>query len=191
MRFSDWSSDVCSSDLRAEDRVGAGREDLEIRGAAYRLAQLEAELAALALADPVLLHQTDLVGPLVELVEAVEQLLGEVGDLQEPLVELSPLDRRAGAPAPAVDHLLVGEHGHVDRIPVHLALLAIDETRLEEVEEQRLFVAVIIGLAGGEFPAPVEREAEALQLCPHGVDIGAGPGARSEEPTSELQSLMR
>src|SRR3546814_7979328 len=97
MRFSDWSSDVCSSDLRAEDRVGAGREDLEIRCAAYRLAQLEAELEALALADPVLLHQTDLVGPLVELVEAVEQLLGEVGDLPEPLVELSPLDRRAGA----------------------------------------------------------------------------------------------
>jgi hypothetical protein len=56
---------------------------------------------------------------LVERAEAVEQLLGEVGDLQEPLVELAPLDQRAGAPAAAVDHLLVGEHGHVDRVPVH------------------------------------------------------------------------
>src|SRR3546814_19127738 len=48
-------------EARAEDRVGAGREDLEIRCAAYRLAQLEAELEALALADPVLLDRKSVV----------------------------------------------------------------------------------------------------------------------------------
>ena len=97
-------------------------------------------------------------------VEAVEQLLGEIGDLQEPLVELAPLDRRARAPAAPVDHLLVGEHGHVDRVPIDLALLAVDEARLEQIEEQRLLVPVISGVAGGELAAPVEREAEPLQL---------------------------
>ena len=96
--------------------------------------------------------------------EPVEQLLGEIGDLEEPLAELAPLDQRARAPAAAVDHLLVGEHGHVDRVPIDLALLAIDQARLVKVEEQRLLVAVISGLAGGELAAPVEREAEPLQL---------------------------
>ena len=44
------------------------------------------------------------------------------GDLEEPLVELALLDQRARAPAAAVDHLLVGEHGLVDRVPVDRAL---------------------------------------------------------------------
>ena len=42
---------------------------------------------------------------------AVEQLVGIFGDLEEPLRQLALLHRRAGAPAAAVDHLLVGEHG--------------------------------------------------------------------------------
>ena len=43
----------------------------------------------------------------------------------------------------AVDHLLVGEHGHVDRVPIDRAFLAIDQAGREQVEEQRLLVAVI------------------------------------------------
>ena len=35
--------------------------------------------------------------------------------------QLALLDQRAGAPAAAVDHLLVGQHGVVDRVPVDLA----------------------------------------------------------------------
>jgi hypothetical protein len=81
------------------------------------------------------------------------------------------LDRARRAPAAAVDHLLVGEHGPVDRIPVYLALLAVDEAGLEQVEEQRLLVAVIVRLAGGELAAPVEREAEPLQLRLIGRDV--------------------
>src|SRR3546814_5686795 len=69
-------------EARAEYRVGAGREDLEIRCAAYRLAQLAAELVALALADPALLPQTDLVGPLVEPVLAVERSDEHTSELQ-------------------------------------------------------------------------------------------------------------
>jgi hypothetical protein len=96
------------------------------------------------------------------------------------LAELAALDRRPGAPAAAVDHLLVGEHGHVDRVPVDLALLAVDEAGLVEVEEQRLLVPVIIGLAGGEFAAPVDREAEQLQLPPHRLDVRPRPAPRMD-----------
>ena len=106
--------------------------------------------------------------------EALEQFLGEVGDLEEPLAELLALDRRAGAPALAVDHLLVGQHGHVDRVPIDLALLAGDQAGLHQVEEQRLLMAVIVGLAGGELAAPVEREADPLQLLAHRLDILRG-----------------
>ena len=162
---------------RAENRVGAGREHLDLAERSDWCGQLEPKLQPAALADPILLHQPDLVGPLVEVREAVEQLLGEVGDLQKPLRQLAPLDRRARPPALAIDHLLIGEHGHVDRIPIDLALLAINQAGFVQVEEQRLLVAVIIGLAGGELAAPVEREAEPFQLLAHRRDIGAGPAA--------------
>ena len=61
------------------------------------------------------------------MVEARQQIVGIVGDLEEPLGQLALLDRRARAPAAPVDHLLVGEHGLVDRVPVDLRLLARDE----------------------------------------------------------------
>ena len=76
-----------------------------------------------------------------------------VGDLEEPLRQLALLDQRAGAPAAAVDHLLVGEHGLVDRVPVHLRLLALDQPGLEEVEEHLLLVLVVGRVAGRDLAA--------------------------------------
>src|SRR3546814_9415484 len=67
---------------------------------------------------------------------------------------------------------------HVHRVPIDRRFLAVNQTMLIKVKKQRLFVAVIFRFAGGEFAGPVEREAKLLQL-------------RSEEHTSELQSLMR
>src|SRR3546814_1816462 len=69
-------------------------------------------------------------------------------------------------------------------------------------------MAVIVGMAGRQLPAPVQREAQFLELRLHIGDIFVGPFAgmdilfhrgvfgghaegRSEEHTSELQSLMR
>ncbi len=165
-------------EARPEDRVRPRREHFDLVDPVDRLGEAEPELHPAALADPVLLHQPHLVGPLVEVLQPVEQVVGELGDLEKPLGELAPLDRRPGAPALAVDHLLVGEHGHVDRVPIDLAFLAIDEAGVKQVEEQRLLVAVIIGVAGRELAAPVEREAEPLQLLAHRRDIGPGPFAR-------------
>ena len=81
----------------------------------------------------------------------------------------------AGAPALALDHLLVGQHGLVDGIPVDPGLAAVGEPRLPEVEEHLLLVAVVARVAGRELAAPVERQAHRLELRLHGGDVGVGP----------------
>ena len=134
------------SETGTEQRIGPGGEHVETAAALYRKGEAQPSGAA----DPVFLHQFDLVRPLIERLEPVDQIVGEIGDLQEPLVQLAAFDQRARSPAAAVDHLLVGQHGHVDRIPVHRRFLAVHQPGGQHVEEQRLFLAVIIRLAGGQ-----------------------------------------
>src|SRR3546814_20345118 len=62
MRISDWSSDVCSSDLVAEDRRGRGeaeRSSLEALGpwAGQRLREGEQELSFLSCSDVIGAHR--------------------------------------------------------------------------------------------------------------------------------------
>ncbi len=170
-----------AEEARAVERVGPRRVD---RQAAERFGQAlarqgEAHPQALGLADPVALHLLDVLGPAVEptVVQRREQVLRLVRDLEEPLRQHAPLDRRARPPALAVDHLLVGEHGVVDRVPVHLGLLTLDEAAGEEVEEQLLLVAVVVGAAGRELSGPVDGQAHAPQLTLHHLDVGLGPRA--------------
>ena len=161
---------------RAKQRVGPGRIDLDPVEALGRVHRRERELQPSRPADPVGLHGLHLGGPVVERIERVEQLFGIIRDAEEPLRQLAPLHQGARPPAAPVLHLLVGEHGHVDGVPVHHRVLAVDETLLEEIEEERLLLAVIFGIAGREHPAPVEREAERLHLLHHRVDVVVGPG---------------
>jgi hypothetical protein len=114
-------------------------------------------------------------GQSVERVERIEQILAEFGDAEEPLRQFALFDQSAGAPATAVDHLLVGEHGHVFRVPVHLGLLAVDEILLEEIDEQHLLAVIVVDVAGGEFARPVDRQAHQLELFAHRVDVVIGP----------------
>ena len=93
----------------------------------------EGDAQPLGAADPVLLHRPHLVGPALQLAERRAQLLGVVGDAQEPLRHLALLDLGAGAPAAPVDHLLVGQHRAVDRVPVDPAAGAVQEPGFEEV----------------------------------------------------------
>ncbi len=117
-------------------------------------------------------------GQSFERVDGLQQLLGEVADLEEPLGQLAPLDLGAGAPALAVDHLLVGEHGHVDRIPVHHRVLAVDEARIEHVDEHAPAAGRNTPGRRWRTPAPVEAEAQRLHLRDHRVDVVVGPGLR-------------
>ena len=87
----------------------------------------------------------------------------------------SPESHDARPPAAAVDHLLVGEHGAVHRVPVHHRRLAGDEARRQHVEKQRLLLAVVRRVAGGDLPGPVNGIAEGLHLRAHCGDVVRGP----------------
>ena len=127
---------------RAEQRV---RPRCEHRVVDPELLAAERHLGACAATDPVALHRLDVLGP-VDRVEVVEQPLGVVGDPEEPLLELPDLDEVPAALAAAVDHLLVGEHRLVVRAPLDRRLLAVRETALEQLQEDPLGPAVVLGL---------------------------------------------
>ena len=167
-------------EFRAEQRVRPRGEDLELGFALRRRLRIEreADQQPLGAADPVLLHQPHFLRPAFELVERVEQFLRIVGDLEEPLRQLALLDHGAGAPAAAVDHLLVRQHRLVDRVPVHLRLAPLDQAGTQEIEEHRLLVLVVGGVAGRDLAAPVERQPHRLELRLHGRDVLVGPRLR-------------
>ena len=160
---------------RTHQRVGPRRVDLDPVVAMRLFGQAEGELKAPRPADPVGLHQLDLGGPVVEPVQRVQQFAREIRDAEEPLRQLAPLHIRARPPALAVDDLLVGQHGHVDRVPVNHSVLAVHEALFQEIEEQRLLLAVVFRVAGREFAGPVDRQAQRLHLPAHRRDVLIGP----------------
>ncbi len=160
-----------------EQGVRPGGVDLQAGLEAVRRAagEVERELQSGRPTDPVFLHCPDLVRPALERFQPVDQVVGVVSDPQEPLGQLLLLDHRAGAPAAAVDDLFVGEHGHVDRVPVHRRLAAIHQAALEELQEPGLLLAIVFRVAGRELATPVDGEAEQLQLLAHRRDVVVGP----------------
>src|SRR3546814_3131911 len=150
MRISDWSSDVCSSDLMFEDAgVGAeGDRDAECLGARYRLADVAERHAHLVL---------DRRG---------------VDALAEPLA--NPLER----------------HERGDEI----GALGFHHLERRVIGEGAMFDAVDARRGrGGDAARAVgvrhDLEAERMGGVGDALEFGAGE-MRSEEHTSELQSLM-
>ncbi len=89
-------------------------------------------------------------------VEVVEQLLGVVGDLEEPLLEVALLDQVARPLAGAVgQHLLVGQHGLAAGAPVDGGALAVGQARLEQPQEDPLGPADVVGVVALDLAAPV------------------------------------
>ena len=156
----------------AHQGIGAGGEDLQ---RLVTLGQAEVHLHPFGAADPVLLHRAHLFGPALELVQVRQQLIGIGGDFHEVLRDLAALDRRIATPATAVDHLLVGQHRHVVGAPVDRRGLLVDQSLVEQLGEQPLFPAVVVGVTGGDLALPVIAETEALQLPAHVVDVLVGP----------------
>ncbi len=166
----------------AHDGVGARGEDVQLAVADHLAviagnAVREGEAHTLALADPVLLHQLDALGP-AQRVQVGQQLLRIVGDAQVVHRDLALFHHRARAPAAPVDHLLVGEHGLVDRVPVDGAGLAVGDALLEHLQEQPLVPLVVVGTAGRHLARPVDRQAHRLHLLLHVSDVVVGPGGR-------------
>ena len=152
---------------RAVDGVHARGEDRDlVARRTGNAVQFEVDHRAFAAANPVALHGANFFRPALQLVQVAQQFVGVVGDAQEPLLQLALLHDRVFVPpaASARQHLLVGQHGGALRAPVHLALLAIGQAALVELQEEPLVPAVVLRQAGGDFLRPVVGEAQALHL---------------------------
>jgi len=144
----------------------------------------EGKAQPFALADPVFLHQPHLVRPALQRglrvaqLHLLQQLVGIGRDVQVVARDLAPLHRGPGAPAAAVDHLLVGEHGLINRVPVHHLGFAVGDAALEHLQKQPLVPLVVVGRAGRDFAAPVDRQPQRLHLALHVGDVVVGPARR-------------
>src|SRR3546814_379342 len=170
MRISDWSSDVCSSDLALEQEGLVGQQQ--------RIAVVEVHLH---------LGGTTLVGQGVD-VDALH--LAEVVDVLEDRVELvhrvDAIGLAAGlAAARAADR----RHQRIVRVGVH-----VDQEEFQLRRHHRLPALVDVELedalqdvAGGDLHLP---SGEVVGVADH-LRRRLGVPGRSEEHTSQLQSLMR
>ena len=187
----------------AEQRVGARGEDFDrigrvvaaarilvARQGVGRVGDLPPDLRALRFADPVALHGADLVRPAVEAIEGGQQIIAIARDAEEPLLQLALFDDGAGAPAASIDDLFVGQHGVLDRIPVHFRGAAIDEIVRQHLQEDALLLFVIVRLAGGDFLRPVEGQAQRRELVLHRLDVLQRP-RRAAAPSSRWRRSRR
>ena len=149
-----------------EDCIGTGGE----YGDVVRVRDAERHMGAFAAPDPVALRLLGNLAP-VQRRDVIQQAPGELRGAKEPLFEQPLLHNRVTALAVSVDHLLVGEHGLVDRAPVDSRRLLVSESLLVELEEQPLGPLVIVGLAGDNLLAPVNHQAGALKLPPEVFDV--------------------
>ncbi len=173
----------------AHDGVGARGEHVELAVADQAAGVVmdrvrEREAHAFALADPVLLHQAHALGPAGQVLRVArvghgrQQFLGVLRDVEVVARDLALFHRGARAPAVAIDHLLVGEHGHVHRIPVDDLRAALADARLEHLQEQPLVPLVVPGVAGGDLARPVDGQAHRLHLLLHVGDVVVRPLGR-------------
>jgi hypothetical protein len=164
---------------RAKQGVGPGGKDLDLGHVGERLGQGKADAGPLGATDPVFLHVQDFVGPLaLELPTIVEDLLGVLGNPQEPLGQLALMNHRLTAPAQAVFDLLIGEHRGTGRTPVDERAFAIGEALFEHLDEDALLVDEVLGLAGRQLVGPVVGLSDAVERSLHRLDVLDGPVAR-------------
>ena len=164
----------------AEQGVRTGGEDGDLAlvagdGLAVLIAKGKVYLGALGTADPVGLHLLDALGPAGKLIQVIEELLRVLGDLDVPLLEVALLHLGVAAPAAALGHLLVGEHGLALGTPVDRVLLAVDQPALPELLEDPLAPAVVVRAAGLDQAVHVVGEAHALHGGERLVHVLVGP----------------
>jgi hypothetical protein len=133
----------------------------------------ELDLGADRAPDPVLLH-LERAGRPIDQRQVLQQAIGVGRDLEHPLPHRPPDHREAADLAQPVDDLLVGEHRSERRAPVDRNLGDVRQPALEQLEEDPLRPAVVIGIGGVDLAFPVVREPDALHLAPEGVDVLRG-----------------
>ena len=166
----------------AHDGVGPGGENVH-SALANQLARGVSDLVregkshTFALANPVFLHQFDAFGPTWHGItrDVGQQFLGVLCDGQVVTRDFALFHHRTGAPALAVNHLLVGQHSHIHRVPVDDLGLAVGNAFFEHLQKQPLVPLVIFGCARGHLAAPVDGQAHGLHLLLHVGDVLKGP----------------
>ena len=173
-RVDEWMLRREHEEGRPEQRVGTGGEHRDVD---VELLDPEEDLRAFRPADPVALHRQHAFRP-VQILHLVEQVVGVGGDAEEPLLELARLDLEPATLATAVLDLLVREHGLVVRAPVDDRRLSVGLPRLEELQEEPLRPAVVLGVVRRELPRPVDRPAKSLHRPAYFFDVALDDLAR-------------
>ncbi len=140
----------------------------------------EGNLGALALTHPVLLHRLYPLRPVNAIV--LHKLIGILGDAEEPLLQISPTDRRPTALTKALYHLFISQHCLAAGTPVNRSLPPVSQTILIQLQEEPLRPLVIIRQAGNHLPAPVIDGAYAPELTTHIVYVLHRPDKRVNAP---------
>src|SRR6266850_1946997 len=144
------------------DARGENLDGLDAGNIGYR----EPDTCANGFADPIALHGDDAIGPgAFKFFQIFKELIGVVSGLQKPLLDFAGLDQRIFvAPAvTAVDDLFVGKDGAALGAPVDATLFAIGEATLEHAQKKPLIPTIVLGIAGGDFAAPVVAETETTE----------------------------
>ena len=171
---------------RAEQRVRPGGVDHDLGGGAGGGRGGEADVGALAAADPVPLDRLERVGPF-EGVQVLEQPVRVGGDAQHPLAQPAAVDGVVPDLRAALDgHLLVGQDRPQPRAPVDRRLVEVGEAvgvdhppPLDRVElAPRLAVGV---------RRRVRRADALLELLDQGLDGPRGPPVGVEPGPEQLQ----
>ena len=165
----------------AKQGVGTRGEDgdlalVALDGLAILVAQGKVDLGALGAADPVGLHLLDALGPAGELLQVVEQLLGVLGNLEVPLLQVALLGLGAAAPALALGDLLVSQNGLAGGAPVDRVLLAVDQALFPQLLKDPLTPTVVVGAAGLDHAIQIVGEAHALHRGERLVHVLIRPG---------------
>ena len=126
----------------AVDGIYAGGEGAKLLLFQAAVGDVEGDFDTFAAADPVALHGEDLLGPVDEAAE-VQELVGVLGNAEEPLLEGATGDESVAAFAGTVDHLLVGEDGVAGGAPYYGGFAAVDKAVFVELEEEPLVPAVV------------------------------------------------
>ena len=161
----------------AHDRIGAGGEYPELVGLAVQLVR-KSQAHAETLADPVRLHGLHALRPAGQRIQGRQQFLRVFRDREVVHRNLALLHECPRAPAATVDHLLVGKHRLVDRVPVHRAGLLVSDALFQHAQEQPLVPAIVLRRAGRQFTLPVDGETQRLELLFHVRDVVVGPFCR-------------
>ena len=137
----------------------------------------ESKTHAGGFANPVFLHHFDALWPL-QAAQIVEQHIGVIGNCHVVHGNVALLDHSTRAPAFTVDHLFIGQHGLVNRVPVHGACFFVHNAFFKHLQKQPLVPLVVVGFAGGYFLGPVNGQAHRFHLLFHVVDVAVGPSGR-------------